>query len=53
MASETLFKVALTDPDFDCLRDDPRFQKIIDRERKRHGMEEEIQLGAATPTAAS
>jgi adenylate cyclase len=53
LSSETIFKVALTDPDFDSLRDDPRFRKIVNRERKRHGMADEVQLGAATPPAAS
>ena len=41
LSGESLLKVVQTDPDFDCLRDDPRYQRIIARERKRHGMEEE------------
>ena len=35
----TQLKIAETDPDLDPLRDDPRFQKIISRERKRHRLE--------------
>jgi len=34
----TMFKVAQGDPDLDCLRDDPRFEQIIERERQRHGV---------------
>jgi adenylate cyclase len=33
-------KIAETDPDLDPLRDDPRFRKMIARERKRHRLEE-------------
>ncbi|MGN6156245.1 MAG: TPR end-of-group domain-containing protein [Sphingomicrobium sp.] len=47
-----LLKIVETDPDFDCLRDDPRFRKMIARERKRHGMSEAA-VEAATPPAAS
>jgi hypothetical protein len=43
----------VTDPDFDCLRDDPRFKKMIARERKRHGMKETAAVEIATPPAAS
>jgi adenylate cyclase len=53
MASETILKVAITDPDFDTLRDDPRFKKMIARERKRHGLKEPVQVEIATPPAAS
>jgi adenylate cyclase len=28
-----------SDSDFDCLRDDPRFRRIVERERKRHGID--------------
>jgi adenylate cyclase len=48
-----LLKIVETDPDFDCMRDDPRFRKMIARERKRHGIEEPPQMGIATPPAAS
>jgi adenylate cyclase len=34
-------RVAQTDPDLDCLRDDPRFQKMIERERKRHKIKDQ------------
>jgi adenylate cyclase len=34
---EMYLKMVETDPDLDCLRDDPRFQAIMDRERKRYG----------------
>ena len=33
-------RVAETDPDFDNIRDDPRFQKMIADAKKRHGMED-------------
>jgi adenylate cyclase len=32
-------KIAETDPDLDALRDDPRFKKILARERQRHRLE--------------
>lgn len=35
---EMMLKVAETDPDLDSLRDDPAFRKVMDRERKRHGV---------------
>jgi adenylate cyclase len=53
MSSVELLKVAETDPDFDCIRDDLRFKKIIARERKRHGMKEAVAVGTTTPPAAS
>jgi adenylate cyclase len=49
----TALRMAETDPDFASLRDMPRFQKIIARERKRHGLTEESVVAAATPPAAS
>jgi adenylate cyclase len=48
-----LFKIVETDPDFDCLRDNPRFRKMMARERKRHGLKEQVQVETATPPAAS
>jgi hypothetical protein len=33
-------RIANTDTDLDCLRDDPRFQKMMDQARKRVGMEQ-------------
>jgi adenylate cyclase len=38
-----------SDSDLDCLRDDPRFRRIVERERKRHG----IALGDAPSAGAS
>lgn len=35
---EMMLKVAQTDPDLDSLRDDAAFRKILERERKRHGV---------------
>ena len=46
-------RMAETDPDFESLRDMPRFQKMIDRERKRHGLQDTGAVAAATPSAAS
>jgi adenylate cyclase len=34
-----MIKDAQSDPDFDCLHDDPHFQRIIARERLRHGFD--------------
>ena len=36
----TQLQIAETDPDLDPLRDDPRFAKMIARERKRHRLED-------------
>jgi adenylate cyclase len=33
-------RIANTDTDLDCLRDDPRFQKMMEQARKRVGMEQ-------------
>ena len=46
-------RMAETDPDFDSLRDMPRYQKMIARERKRHGLADEPEMTAPTPPAAS
>ena len=43
--------VADTDTDFDELRDDPRFQKMIAEAKKRHGIKDE--QVAATPSAGA
>jgi hypothetical protein len=49
----TELRMAETDPDLEALRDMPRFQKMIARVRKRHGLTEESVAAAATPPAAS
>jgi adenylate cyclase len=46
-------RMAETDPDFESLRDMPGFQKMIARERKRHGLAEEGQPAPANPPASS
>ncbi len=38
LRSRTHFVAAQTDPDFDCLRDDPRFAGLIERARSHFGM---------------
>jgi hypothetical protein len=35
--SKTHWRAAATDPDFDGLRDNPRFQDLLARARERHG----------------
>ena len=39
MAGPLQVRVADTDTDLDCLREDPRFQKMMERAKKRHGIE--------------
>jgi adenylate cyclase len=43
----TMLKAAEQDTDLDCLREDPQFRQVIARERRRHGLENEISAGAA------
>ena len=43
--------IAETDTDFDSIRDDPRFQKLIAEAKKRHGVKSE--QVAATPAAGA
>jgi adenylate cyclase len=45
-----MLKITETDPDFDSLRDDPRFNTIIARERKRHGLAEPVAADRPTMT---
>ena len=45
--------IAETDTDFDSLRDDPRFQKIIADAKKRHGMEEPATAASPAPLSES
>lgn len=49
-SGEGLLKIVESDPDFDCLHADPRYHRIIARERKRHGIEEPT---AATPAGVN
>jgi len=51
-AGEMMLKVAETDPDLDSLRDDPRFDRIIARERQRHGLDETPLSSTAASSSA-
>jgi adenylate cyclase len=53
LAGKMMLKIVITDPDFDCLRDDPRFKKMVAREKKRHGLKEAVETEIATPNPAS
>ena len=46
MSGEMHLKIAETDPDLDPLRDHPRFEKLMERQRK-------AAMNSRTPTAAS
>jgi adenylate cyclase len=53
-SNESMLKAAESDPDFDSLRDDPRFQTMIARERRRHGIKgPEPTTAPAAPSIAS
>ena len=45
--------IADADPDFDSIRDDARFQKIIADAKKRHGMGEELTAASPSPLSES
>ena len=53
VGGETTLHMAETDPDFNAIRDDPRFRKIIERERKRHGIGKPAVATPPNPPAAS
>ena len=54
MSNPSVLKTLEADPDFDSLRDDPRFQTMIARERRRHGIKgSEPAVAPATPSTAS
>jgi adenylate cyclase len=48
VSGEMILRMAETDPDFASLADDERFQRMLARERKRHGLED---APVATPAA--
>lgn len=51
VAGENLIRAAGTDPDFDPIRGDPRFENLLERARKRLGLREFAFAGAAAGSA--
>ena len=51
LASEYQIRVADSDTDFDTIRDDPRFQKLIGEAKKRVGINDEAEPPAGQPAA--
>jgi adenylate cyclase len=51
-ASPMIVKLAEADPDFDTIRDHPRFKKLLTDAKARHGMPE-ADVAAATPPASA
>jgi adenylate cyclase len=49
--SVIVLKDAQSDPDFDCLHDDPLYQQVIERELKRHGLRTEPAAAAKAQSA--
>jgi hypothetical protein len=41
-SGELQTRIADTDPDFDTIRDDPRFQKMLDEAKARLGIEDPL-----------
>jgi len=41
-------RIADADTDFDSIRDDPRFQKMISAAKKRHGLIDLVQTPASS-----
>jgi adenylate cyclase len=52
-SGEAKVRAAEADPDFDCLRDDPRFRKIMRDAKKRLGLPDEAAPAPAPPAAAA
>jgi len=43
VAGEYQVRIAESDTDFDCIRDDPRFEKVLKEAKKRLGIEQPMQ----------